>query len=44
LQRYQVKPRELKVLSQVNLLGKISSPRQFLFILKAIRKARDAEN
>lgn len=44
LERHQVKPRELKVLSQVNLLGKISSPRQFLFILKAIRKARKTED
>jgi len=44
LERHQVKPRELKVLSQVNLLGKISSPRQFLFILKAIRKARNSED
>jgi transcriptional regulator with XRE-family HTH domain len=43
LERHQVKPRELKVLSQVNLLGQISSPRQFLFILKAIRKARKTE-
>jgi len=44
LERHQVKPRELKVLSHVNLLGKISSPRQFLFILKAIRKARNSED
>jgi transcriptional regulator with XRE-family HTH domain len=44
LERHQVKPRELKMLSQVNLLGQISSPRQFLFILKAIRKARKTED
>jgi transcriptional regulator with XRE-family HTH domain len=44
LERHQVKPQELRVLSQVNLLGKISSPRQFLFILKAIRKARRKED
>ena len=38
-----VKPRELKVLSQVNLLGKITAPRHFLFILNAIRQAVEAE-
>ena len=39
LARHQVKRRELKVLSQVNLLGRISAPRHFLFILNAIRQA-----
>src|SRR5580704_11996483 len=39
LARHQVMPRELKVLSQVNLLGKITAPRQFVFILNAIRQA-----
>ncbi len=39
LARHNVKPRELKVLSQVNLLGKVAAPRQFLFILNAIRQA-----
>ena len=43
LARHNVKPRELKVLSQVNLLGKIAAPRQFLFILNAIRQAVDEE-
>lgn len=43
LARHQVKPRELKVLSQVNLLGKISGPRQFMFILNAIRQAVEDE-
>jgi transcriptional regulator with XRE-family HTH domain len=43
LARHNVKPRELKVLSQVNLLGKIGSPRQFLFILNAIRQAVEEE-
>jgi len=43
LARYQVKPRELKVLSQVNLLGRVGAPRHFLFILNAIRQAVDEE-
>ena len=43
LARHNVKPSELKVLSQVNLLGKIAAPRQFLFILNAIRQAVDEE-
>jgi transcriptional regulator with XRE-family HTH domain len=43
LARHQVKPRELKVLSQVNLLGKITAPRQFVFILNAIREAVEEE-
>jgi transcriptional regulator with XRE-family HTH domain len=43
LARHNVKPSELKVLSQVNLLGKIAAPRQFLFILNAIRQAVEEE-
>jgi transcriptional regulator with XRE-family HTH domain len=43
LARHNVQPRELKVLSQVNLLGKIAAPRQFLFILNAIRQAVEEE-
>lgn len=43
LTRYAVKPSELKVLSQVNLLGKVSAPRQFLFILNSIRQAVEEE-
>ena len=43
LARHQVKPRELKVLSQVNLLGRVSAPRHYLFILNAIRQAVDEE-
>jgi transcriptional regulator with XRE-family HTH domain len=39
----EVSPQELKVLSTVNLLGKVSGPRQFLFILTAIRCALDEE-
>jgi transcriptional regulator with XRE-family HTH domain len=43
LARYNVKQRELKVLSQVNLLGKVTGPRQYLFILNAIRHAVEEE-
>jgi hypothetical protein len=39
LARHQVKPRELEILSQVNLLGKVTAPSQFVFILNAIRQA-----
>jgi transcriptional regulator with XRE-family HTH domain len=42
LARYDINPRELKVLSQVNLLGKVTAPRQFLF-LNAIRNAVEEE-
>jgi transcriptional regulator with XRE-family HTH domain len=43
LRRHQITRRELKVLSQVNMLGRISSPRHFLFILNAIRQAVEEE-
>ena len=43
LARNRIKPQELKVLAQVNLLGKISAPRNYLFILNAIRQAVDEE-
>ncbi len=43
LARHQVKPSELKVLSQVNLLGRITTPREFVFILNAIRQAVEGE-
>jgi len=43
LARHAVGPRELKVLSQVNLLGEVSSPRNFLFILNSIRQAVEDE-
>jgi transcriptional regulator with XRE-family HTH domain len=43
LARHQVKPSELKVLSQVNLLGKVAAPRHFFFILNAIRQAVEEE-
>ena len=43
LARHSVGPRELKVLSHVNLLGKVSAPRHFLFILNSIRQAVEEE-
>ncbi len=41
--RHQVKPSELRVLKQVSLLGRVSSPRHFLFILNSIRQAVEEE-
>ncbi len=41
--RHKVTPRELRVLRKVNLLGRVSGPRQFLFILNSIRQAVDEE-
>lgn len=43
LVRNRVRPRELEILAQVNLLGKVSAPRNFMFILNAIRQAVDEE-
>jgi transcriptional regulator with XRE-family HTH domain len=43
LARYEVSPQELKVLSQVNLLGKVTEPRHYFFILNAIRQAVEEE-
>ncbi len=43
LRRNEITRRELKVLSQVNALGRISSPRHFLFILNSIRQAVEQE-
>jgi transcriptional regulator with XRE-family HTH domain len=43
LARHNVRPRELRVLSQVNMLGKITASRNFLFILNAIRQAVEEE-
>lgn len=44
LRRFKVKPRELRVLRQVNMLGRVTTPRQFLFILNSIRQAVDEES
>jgi len=43
LARHKVTDRELKVLQKVNMLGRISAPNQFLFILNAIRQAVEEE-
>jgi transcriptional regulator with XRE-family HTH domain len=41
--RYHIKPGEMRILKQVNMLGRVSSPRQFLFILNSIRQAVDQD-
>ena len=41
LARFNVKPQELKALSQVSLMGKVADTEALLFILEAIRKAGD---
>lgn len=43
LKRHQVNQQELRVLSHVNMLGKIAAPRHYLFILNAIRQAVEEE-
>jgi transcriptional regulator with XRE-family HTH domain len=43
LARHKVTARELKVLKNVNMLGRVSSPGQFLFILNSIRQAVEEE-
>jgi transcriptional regulator with XRE-family HTH domain len=43
LARHKVTARELKVLKNVNMLGRVSAPNQFLFILNAIRQAVEEE-
>ena len=43
LKQHRVSPRELQVLFQVSLLGKVSTSRQFLFILNSIRHAIENE-
>jgi len=43
LDRYNVKPHELKALSQVSLMGKVTGTEALLFILDAIRKAGNTD-
>jgi transcriptional regulator with XRE-family HTH domain len=43
LTRHKVTDQELKVLHKVNMLGRVSAPKQFLFILNAIRQAVEEE-
>jgi transcriptional regulator with XRE-family HTH domain len=42
LDRHNVKPQELKALSEVSLMGKITRPEALLFILDAIRDSGDS--
>jgi transcriptional regulator with XRE-family HTH domain len=44
LDRHNVKPQELKVLSEVSLMGKITKSEALLFILDAIRESADTED
>jgi transcriptional regulator with XRE-family HTH domain len=44
LNRHKVTARELKVLKNVNMLGRVSAPGQFIFILNAIRQAVEEED
>lgn len=43
LSRYNVNKKEMRVLSQVALLGRVGAPRSFLFILNSIRQAVEDE-
>ncbi|HYL58488.1 MAG TPA: helix-turn-helix transcriptional regulator [Candidatus Acidoferrales bacterium] len=43
LARHKITSQELKVLQKVNLLGRVSAPNQFLFILNSIRQAVEEE-
>ena len=43
LARHKITPQELKVLQKVNMLGRVSAPSQFLFILNSIRQAVEQE-
>ena len=43
LARHAVQPRELQVLSRINLLGEVAAPSHFLFILNSIRQAVEKE-
>jgi transcriptional regulator with XRE-family HTH domain len=43
LRRYNITSAELKVLRQVNSLGPVSNPRNFLFVLNSIRMAANGE-
>ncbi len=44
LNRYKVSKTEVQVLSQVALLGRVTTPRSFLFILNSIRQAVEDED
>ncbi len=44
LARHNVRPRELRVLAQINRLGRVIAPGDFLFILNSIRQAARKRN
>jgi transcriptional regulator with XRE-family HTH domain len=44
LAEHSVTPAEMKVLRQVSLLGRVAAPRNFFFVLNAIRQAVDEED
>jgi len=44
LSQHSITPDELKVLRQVSLLGRVTSPRNLLFVLNAIRQAVDVDD
>jgi len=39
LSKHSVTPAELKILREVSMLGRVDAPRNFLFVLNAIRQA-----
>jgi transcriptional regulator with XRE-family HTH domain len=39
LARHKISPQEMKILSSINALGTVASPRDYLFILRTIRQA-----
>ena len=41
--QYNITPAELKILKQVSTLGTVGAPKQFLFVLNAIRHALEDE-
>lgn len=43
IEHHRINPAELKVLAQISLLGRVTAPRNFLFILNAIRQAVEEE-
>lgn len=43
IEHHRINPAELRVLSQISLLGRVTAPRSFLFILNAIRQAVEEE-
>ena len=43
LSQHSITPAELKILRQVSLLGRVTAPRNFLYVLNAIRQAVDEE-